>query len=48
LLSYENVVLTPRVAAQPRFNALDDIHDLVVGLAAALRGDLTTPQPVGG
>jgi phosphoglycerate dehydrogenase-like enzyme len=37
LLGFDNVVLTPRVAAQPRFNALDDIHDLIVGVASALR-----------
>jgi phosphoglycerate dehydrogenase-like enzyme len=37
LLEFEHVVLTPRVAAQPRFNALDDIDDLITGLARALR-----------
>jgi glyoxylate reductase/D-3-phosphoglycerate dehydrogenase len=36
LLRFDNVVLTPHIAAQPRFNALNDIEDLVVGLAKAL------------
>jgi phosphoglycerate dehydrogenase-like enzyme len=36
LLGFDNVVLTPRLAAQPRFNALDDIHELIVGLGQAL------------
>jgi phosphoglycerate dehydrogenase-like enzyme len=36
LVGFDNVVLTPRVAAQPRFNALDDIEDLIAGLARAL------------
>jgi phosphoglycerate dehydrogenase-like enzyme len=33
LLAFPNVVLTPRLAGQPRFNALQDIHDLIAGLA---------------
>jgi phosphoglycerate dehydrogenase-like enzyme len=33
LLAFDNVILTPHIAAQPRFNALDDIEDLIVGLA---------------
>jgi phosphoglycerate dehydrogenase-like enzyme len=33
LLQFDNVVLTPHTAAQPRFNALQDIEDLLVGLA---------------
>jgi phosphoglycerate dehydrogenase-like enzyme len=36
LLWFNNVILTPHTAAQPRFNALRDIEDLVVGLAQAL------------
>lgn len=32
LLGFANVVITPHLAAQPRFNALDDITDLLVGL----------------
>ena len=33
LLGFGNVVLSPHIAAQPRFNALDDIADLLAGLA---------------
>lgn len=33
LLSFKNVVLSPHIAAQPRFNALDDISDLLADLA---------------
>jgi phosphoglycerate dehydrogenase-like enzyme len=36
LLQFSNVVLTPHTAAQPRFNALNDLRDLIVGLATAL------------
>jgi phosphoglycerate dehydrogenase-like enzyme len=32
LLGFENVLLTPHIAAQPRFNALNDIADLMIGL----------------
>jgi phosphoglycerate dehydrogenase-like enzyme len=32
LLQFENVLLTPHIAAQPRFNALNDIADLLTGL----------------
>lgn len=32
LLGFENVLLTPHIAAQPRFNALSDIADLMTGL----------------
>ena len=32
LLQFENVLITPHIAAQPRFNALDDIADLLTGL----------------
>jgi phosphoglycerate dehydrogenase-like enzyme len=33
LLGFENVVLTPHVAAMPRFNALDDFKDLIRGVS---------------
>jgi phosphoglycerate dehydrogenase-like enzyme len=33
LLGFKNVVLSPHIAAQPRFNALDDISDLLATLA---------------
>jgi len=36
LLAFENVVLTPNTAAQPRFNALEDIEELVAGMAGRL------------
>lgn len=36
LLQFENVLLTPHIAAQPRFNALDDIADLLAGLEEKL------------
>lgn len=32
LLQYGNVLITPHIAAQPRFNALNDIADLLTGL----------------
>jgi phosphoglycerate dehydrogenase-like enzyme len=35
LLTLKNVVLTPHLAAQPRWNALDDFSDLVAGMARA-------------
>jgi phosphoglycerate dehydrogenase-like enzyme len=34
LLRFDNVLLTPWTAAQPRFNALNDIRDLITGLAS--------------
>jgi phosphoglycerate dehydrogenase-like enzyme len=37
LLQFENVLLTPHIAAQPRFNALDDITDLVTALEEKLQ-----------
>jgi phosphoglycerate dehydrogenase-like enzyme len=33
LLTFDNVILTPHIAAQPRFNALNDIDDLITGVA---------------
>lgn len=37
LLAFDNVVLIPHIAAQPRFNALDDISDMIAALARELR-----------
>jgi phosphoglycerate dehydrogenase-like enzyme len=36
LLGFDNVVLSPHIAAQPRFNALNDLADLVGGIANEL------------
>jgi phosphoglycerate dehydrogenase-like enzyme len=36
LLTFDNVILTPHLAAQPRFNALNDLDDLITGLAEAV------------
>jgi phosphoglycerate dehydrogenase-like enzyme len=36
LLSFENVVLTPHMAASPRTNGLKDIEDVITGIAAVL------------
>jgi len=36
LLTFGNVLITPHIAAQPRFNALDDIADLITGLEEKL------------
>ena len=33
LFAFDNVVVTPHIAGQPRFNALSDFEDLVSGLA---------------
>ena len=33
LLGFDNVIMTPHTAAQPRFNALNDLHDMITGLA---------------
>jgi len=35
-LGFDNVVLSPHVAAQPRFNALDDLADMMEGLSKEL------------
>lgn len=37
LLHFENVLITPHLAAQPRFNALDDIADLLTALEEKLQ-----------
>ena len=37
LLSFENVILTPHVAAMPRFNGLSDFEELVCGVADAVK-----------
>ena len=36
LLKFANVVMTPHIAAQPRFNALDDLEDMITALARKL------------
>ena len=36
LLQFPNVVITPHIAAQPRFNALDDLDDMLSELARVL------------
>jgi phosphoglycerate dehydrogenase-like enzyme len=36
LLQFDNVVLTPHLAAQPRWNALDDLCEIMEGMAHAL------------
>jgi phosphoglycerate dehydrogenase-like enzyme len=36
LLSFDNVILTPHMAGSPRFNGLNDIEDIIRGLAKAL------------
>lgn len=36
LLGFENVVLSPHIAAQPRFNALEDLAELMQGLSREL------------
>jgi phosphoglycerate dehydrogenase-like enzyme len=35
LLKFPNVIMTPHIAAQPRFNALDDLEEMISGLARA-------------
>ena len=34
LLKFPNVIMTPHIAAQPRFNALDDLEEMMTGLAS--------------
>lgn len=36
LLGFDNVILTPHIAAQPRLNVLTDIEDIIKGVAAAI------------
>jgi phosphoglycerate dehydrogenase-like enzyme len=36
LLGFDNVVLSPHIAAQPRFNALEDLAELMEGLSREL------------
>lgn len=36
LLTFPNVIMTPHIAAQPRFNALDDLAQMIAGLAEAV------------
>ena len=36
LVAFPNVVMTPHIAAQPRFNALDDLEEMITGLARAV------------
>jgi len=37
LLTFPNVAISPHLAAQPRFNALNDLSDLCAGVAHAIR-----------
>jgi len=37
LLAFPNVIVTPHTAGQPRFNALNDLEDLMAGMAQALQ-----------
>jgi phosphoglycerate dehydrogenase-like enzyme len=37
LLQLDNVIITPHMGGSPRFNGLDDLHDLITGLARAVR-----------
>lgn len=39
LLKHKNVMITMRIAAQPRFNAFGDLAELMSGLARALGGE---------
>jgi phosphoglycerate dehydrogenase-like enzyme len=36
LLKFPHVIMTPHIAAQPRFNALDDLEEMITGLARTL------------
>jgi phosphoglycerate dehydrogenase-like enzyme len=36
LLKFPNVIMTPHIAAQPRFNALEDLDEMITGLARAV------------
>lgn len=37
LLQFDNAIITPRIAAQPRFNAFGDLEQVMVQLSKALR-----------
>lgn len=37
LLQFDNAIITPRIAAQPRFNAFGDLEQVMVQLSQALR-----------
>jgi phosphoglycerate dehydrogenase-like enzyme len=37
LLGFRNVILTPHIAAQPRFNALDDLYDMITRLGQEIQ-----------
>jgi len=37
LLAFPNVIVTPHTAGQPRFNALNDLEDLMAGMAQVLQ-----------
>lgn len=37
LLGFPNVIITPHLAAQPRFNALEDLEELLLNLSQALQ-----------
>lgn len=37
LLQFDNVLITPHLAAQPRFNALNDITDLLTGIEETIK-----------
>jgi glyoxylate reductase/D-3-phosphoglycerate dehydrogenase len=37
LLGFRNVIITPHLAAAPRYNALDDFEELLIGLDAVLK-----------
>jgi phosphoglycerate dehydrogenase-like enzyme len=38
LLSFDHVILTPHMAGSPRFNGLQDIEDVIAGIAHTLAG----------
>jgi glyoxylate reductase/D-3-phosphoglycerate dehydrogenase len=38
LLRFDNVVITPHMGGSPRFNGLNDLEELITGLARALIG----------
>ncbi|HEY6259831.1 MAG TPA: NAD(P)-dependent oxidoreductase [Xanthobacteraceae bacterium] len=42
LLGFKNVVLSPHIGGSPRFNALDDIADMLAGLAQEMQGRRNT------